>query len=229
MAERYELPNVEGMVLCESDASLAEAGRVWPLTFRLAQYIVESTSDTRNVIELGAGTGVLSCLLARAFPLSAFTATDLPHVIELIKRNVALNGLQDRVAVSPLRWGDPLPPVSEPFTTVLLCECLYWGGCSLLEEDTRLPLRRTLKALLDGGQATCYAAFSIRDAERELGLLRSLELDGLSVSDTGTGAPWQSAVEGNEVLVCLRRAVSLPDQRLIVDMRQAGRPPGAAA
>ena len=57
---------------------------------------------------------------------------------------------------------------------MLCCECAYWGGWSLLCDDTRAPLRRTLLAL--GGRDTVVLfACTLRDADRELGLVRALQ------------------------------------------------------
>ncbi|KAH8832815.1 putative methyltransferase-domain-containing protein [Flagelloscypha sp. PMI_526] len=63
-----------------------------------------------TVLELGAGTGLLSILLAPLF--KSYTATDLPELVPLIQKNVALNSQGSRdlnsIHVQPLDWLDPV-------------------------------------------------------------------------------------------------------------------------
>jgi tRNA1Val (adenine37-N6)-methyltransferase len=52
-----------------------------------------------RILELGAGTGVISLLLAKKFPRARFVADELePRAYSLLCRNVELNGLRDRIA-----------------------------------------------------------------------------------------------------------------------------------
>ena len=51
-----------------------------------------------RILELGAGTGVISLLLAKKFPKTRFVADELePRAYGLLCRNIELNGLRDRV------------------------------------------------------------------------------------------------------------------------------------
>lgn len=51
-----------------------------------------------RVLELGAGTGVVSLLLAKKFPQTRVTAVEVePLAYDLLCRNIALNGIVDRI------------------------------------------------------------------------------------------------------------------------------------
>jgi tRNA1(Val) A37 N6-methylase TrmN6 len=51
-----------------------------------------------RVLELGAGTGVISLLLAKKFPGTRFVADEFePQAYSLLRRNVEMNGLSDRI------------------------------------------------------------------------------------------------------------------------------------
>jgi len=206
--ELYSAAGVRVLVACEP--ALAEAGRVWPLTVALADFVVAQRGTpphaTKLLVELGAGTGALACLLAQALPRADFVMTDLPHVLPQLQRTVELNGLCERVSVRALPWGEPVPAALGGASAVLLCECLYWGGWSLLDADTRAPLRSTLRQLC-GSDTDLFLAFTIRDTERELGVIRALlDEDGFEVW-ASAGVDWVSAVEGDTVVLALRRTV----------------------
>jgi tRNA1Val (adenine37-N6)-methyltransferase len=51
-----------------------------------------------RILELGAGTGVISLLLAKKFPRARFVADEVePHAHDLLRQNIELNGLGDRI------------------------------------------------------------------------------------------------------------------------------------
>jgi hypothetical protein len=183
-------PHCKVLPAAEAHAStfrLAEAGRLWPLTALMADFVAAEHPPPyglrgQRVLELGGGTAALACALARAYESSAFVcSTDLPHVLPLMQRNVARNALAGRVHVAALPWGKRAVCAAAallPIHVVLCCELVYWGGWDILQEDTRQPLRDTLRALC-GAQTVVYFAFTVRDAARELGFLRALlEQDG---------------------------------------------------
>lgn len=64
----------------------------------LAGFTASESADEGRVLELGAGSGVVSFLLARQFGRGPIDALELqPAVYERLVRGVALNGLEDRV------------------------------------------------------------------------------------------------------------------------------------
>ncbi|KAF8216457.1 putative methyltransferase-domain-containing protein [Mycena galopus ATCC 62051] len=133
---------------------------VWRASVDFAQMILEqnhanspaSIFDERlkdaNVLELGAGTGLLSIALS---PLvGQYTATDIAELVPLIRKNVSLNfpgwpnvptkqgvpGPGQNVAVDEINWeilhSTPLhrraqlfPPPPAPFDIVLVVDCIY--------------------------------------------------------------------------------------------------------
>jgi tRNA1Val (adenine37-N6)-methyltransferase len=51
-----------------------------------------------RALEPGAGTGIISLLLAKKFPKARFVADEVePHAYNLLCRNIELNGLSDRI------------------------------------------------------------------------------------------------------------------------------------
>lgn len=88
-------------------------GQLWPAGMALAKYCIGRFKDgglhDKHVVELGSGGGVTG--LAIALELdglgegnSEFWMTDMEAMVPLMKQNVALNGLQDRVKVGLLDW-----------------------------------------------------------------------------------------------------------------------------
>jgi hypothetical protein len=133
-------------------------GVVWPVNHVMAKFIEDFQIPLcgRRVIELGAGTGILS--IAAALQGAEVTATELPDFTSMLHTNVANNADQLAVAaaagkgsgevrVMGHRWGEDTSALGGPFDLVLCCELLYWGGWSLLSNDTRGPLLRSITDL----------------------------------------------------------------------------------
>jgi ribosomal protein L3 glutamine methyltransferase len=72
--------------------------------------LIEDASAVENVLELCTGSGCLSVLAARAFPLAEIDAVDISKdALEVATRNVGDFGLEDRIA---LHRGDLYAPVA---------------------------------------------------------------------------------------------------------------------
>jgi protein-lysine N-methyltransferase EEF2KMT len=121
----YSLPSTSSELLFntvtsfESRGLLASSGttgfRTWEAALHLATYLSSeegrSVVKNKNVLELGAGTGVVSCLCAKHLRARHVLATDGDvSVVEDIKTNVFLNGLADtgRMEASVFKWGHAL-------------------------------------------------------------------------------------------------------------------------
>lgn len=86
-------------ILIEEAPNLLAAGsnvglRTWEASLHLAQYLHTSPDLVRgkNVIELGAGTGLVSILCAGPLGANVVLSTDgLPHVVEGMEKNIERN------------------------------------------------------------------------------------------------------------------------------------------
>jgi predicted nicotinamide N-methyase len=107
--------HVPSITTLESRSVIASAGttgrRTWEAALHLAKYLVESGSGHvrgKKVLELGAGTGLVSILCARWLGARHVTATDGDDsVVEDLQKNIFLNGLDDQgtIYAKQLRWG----------------------------------------------------------------------------------------------------------------------------
>ncbi|KAI0131483.1 putative methyltransferase-domain-containing protein [Daldinia grandis] len=86
--------------------------RTWEGSLHLGSYFLTDTGSRivrgKNILELGAGTGFLSILLAKHLYANHVTTTDGDEaVVEAMKGNFALNGLddQEKVRTGILTWG----------------------------------------------------------------------------------------------------------------------------
>jgi len=88
-------------------------GQLWPAGIVLAKYCIDRFREKglcdKHIVELGSGGGVTG--LAMALELDGlgkgngeFWMTDMEAMVPLMKQNIALNGLQDRVKVGLLDW-----------------------------------------------------------------------------------------------------------------------------
>ncbi|KAI5124778.1 hypothetical protein M0805_005412 [Coniferiporia weirii] len=115
-------------VLLRVDASPGCGGLAWPAGEVLASYLVRRGSAAiahRSVLELGSGTGLVGLVAAS---LGATVAiTDQAPLLDIMRANVALNNLADRVHVFEYNWGMPKPdalPVHPDL--ILAADCVYF-------------------------------------------------------------------------------------------------------
>jgi tRNA1(Val) A37 N6-methylase TrmN6 len=79
-----------------------------------------------RILELGAGTGVISLLLARKFPKARFVADELePRAYGLLCRNIGMNGLQDRIAPLDRNVNDLFHSIARDAFDVLIANPPY--------------------------------------------------------------------------------------------------------
>ncbi|KAI0845215.1 putative methyltransferase-domain-containing protein [Daldinia vernicosa] len=86
--------------------------RTWEGSLHLGSYFLTDAGSRivrgKSILELGAGAGFLSILLARHLHANHVTTTDGDEaVVEAVKENFALNGLadQEKVRTGTLTWG----------------------------------------------------------------------------------------------------------------------------
>ena len=109
-------PDAPAVTLLEARSVLASSGntgvRTWEAALRLATYLHSDQGrrlvEGKTVLELGAGTGLLSILCSKHLCARYVLATDgNGDVVDGLQSNVCLNGLEgDRIIdVAVLKWG----------------------------------------------------------------------------------------------------------------------------
>jgi Lysine methyltransferase len=80
----------------------------------------------QRVVDVGAGTGLLSMGVAR-MGCSSVVATDQPEALPLLGQNVEINDLGSSVAIEKLRWEkrEHTTALDPPFDVVLCSDCVY--------------------------------------------------------------------------------------------------------
>lgn len=119
-------PSDDGAVtLLESRSIISASGttglRTWEAALLLGSFLVSEKGvemvHGKKIVELGAGTGMLSILCAKHLGVAGILATDGDEaVVDAIKANLFLNGLDGSdssrtvVQTAALRWGRHLNP-----------------------------------------------------------------------------------------------------------------------
>lgn len=112
--------NDNSVTLLESRSIISSSGttglRTWEAALLLGQFLASDHGNAivrgKRVLELGAGTGMLSILCAKHLGVSGIIATDGDEaVVDAIKTNIFLNEIdasRTTVQTAALRWGWPL-------------------------------------------------------------------------------------------------------------------------
>ncbi|CCG82618.1 Putative uncharacterized protein [Taphrina deformans PYCC 5710] len=148
------------------DPLVGTGGLLWPAGEVLARYLLTPSPSLdpaaclrdKKVVEVGSGTGVVGLSCAQTLDLGLrghLILTDLPAVLPILRRNVALNGLAPAVSVRPLAWGQPVGPDLANCDVVLAADCVYL-------EHLFQPLLDTLLALMLRPGAVAYLAYKKR-------------------------------------------------------------------
>lgn len=106
------------VTLLESRSVIASSGttgrRTWEAALHLSKYLSDAGASKvtgKKILELGAGTGLVSILCARWLGAQHVTATDgADEVAEDLQKNIFLNGLEgsDKIYAKDLLWGRAL-------------------------------------------------------------------------------------------------------------------------
>lgn len=94
----------------------------------LYSQIIASVPSSANVVDVGANIGIVSVALAsrlRSGKVYAFEPN--PYVVDLLRDNARLNGLQERIVVFPIAVAKKREKRQMYFKP------LHWGGASLCE------------------------------------------------------------------------------------------------
>jgi predicted nicotinamide N-methyase len=108
------------------DASPGCGGIVWPAGEVLSRYLIRrGRFNGKVILELGSGTGLVG-LVAGLLGAQVYI-TDQSPLLDIMQKNVVINGLEDRVSVLELNWGDPLPAVLPArIDMILAADCVYF-------------------------------------------------------------------------------------------------------
>ena len=118
-----ELP-LETLFALESKRDEISGQRAWPGSLLLAAEVAARPAlvEDRAVVELGAGAGLCAMVAARCGARRTAATDGDDRCLDLLRRNVAANGLDSTVAVSKCFWGRDAPPVGD---LVLAGDVLY--------------------------------------------------------------------------------------------------------
>ena len=107
------------------------ASTVWDSAIVMAKYIektYEKFRDARSAIELGAGCGLTTAVLAVGLKMEVVVSTELEGNLELLNANV---GAFENVRCAEMTWGsetdakNALPSDGEAFDVVVASDCVY--------------------------------------------------------------------------------------------------------
>ncbi|XP_065063220.1 protein N-lysine methyltransferase METTL21D-like isoform X2 [Rhopilema esculentum] len=124
---------------------------VWDAAITLAKYIDLQQSKGQmqwkgmNVIELGAGTGIVG--LAAATLGANVTITDLPEFIPLMEKNISLNTKsfkEAKITAKKLKWGEDLENFTSTYDVILMADLIYY-------KESIEPLIQTMVGLSSKG------------------------------------------------------------------------------
>ena len=106
-----EVNQIDKIKILEQRSVITSGGttgrRTWEAALLLAEYLLSTPCEVRarKVLELGAGTGFLSIILARLQVCERLRSTDADEsVLQLIKRNAALNECSDLLDIEKFNW-----------------------------------------------------------------------------------------------------------------------------
>ena len=113
-------------VTLEEDAAGGIGAVTWPSALACARCFLGDLLPLRvgpgaKILELGAGTGLLSVVLAKLG--CDVRATDVDRHVGRLARNLAANGASAKAAT--LVWGAPLPADLPAVDVVVCCDCAY--------------------------------------------------------------------------------------------------------
>ena len=118
-----ELP-LETLFALESKRDEISGQRAWPGSLLLAAEVAARPAlvEDRAVVELGAGAGLCAMVAARCGARTTAATDGDDRCLDLLRRNVAGNGLEGVVSVAKCFWGRDAPPVGN---LVLAGDVLY--------------------------------------------------------------------------------------------------------
>lgn len=132
--DEYTYPSTSGSTRITLRQARYEAGRahgfastVWDSAVVLAKYLERARPRVGNALELGAGCGLVSCVLSAICGVPNVVATDLEGNVPLLRENAAKNA--PSATTRALRWGedaaDILPKGATSFDLIVASDVVY--------------------------------------------------------------------------------------------------------
>lgn len=139
-------------------------GQLWPAGMVLGKYMLRKHRHDlgggeggKTIMELGAGGGLVGLAVALGCEVDGaqLHITDQEPMFELMKQNIKLNGLEEKVVASIYDWGTPTPShLPQKPDIILAADCVYFEPAFPL-------LQQTLRDLI-GEKTICYFCFKRR-------------------------------------------------------------------
>ncbi|KAK1809272.1 Protein-lysine N-methyltransferase efm6, partial [Friedmanniomyces endolithicus] len=141
-------------LLLSEDLAKGNGGQAWPAGHVLARYLLRrKLGDLRDASMLAVAVG---CRTTTGTSMQVIHITDQQPMLALMRGNILLNSLEDRVEASVYAWGAGNRPASIPACpdVVLAADCVYFEPAFPL-------LLQTLEELI-GPETVCYFCFKRR-------------------------------------------------------------------
>lgn len=155
-------------LLLHEDLQEGCGGQLWPAGMVLSKYMLRQHGSGslrgKSIVEIGAGGGLVGLAVALGCEMDEgqkIYITDQVPMLALMEKNIALNGLGQRVVAGVYDWGTA-PPSSICGTgsegcrpdIVLAADCVYF--------EPAFPLLLQTLDNLVGPSTTCYFCFKKR-------------------------------------------------------------------
>lgn len=160
-------------LLLHEDLQEGCGGQLWPAGMVLSKYMLRhhgsgSLRGKKSIVEIGAGGGLVGLAVALGCEMGEgqkIYITDQIPMLALMEKNIALNGLGDRVVAEVYDWGTAPPSSicgaeSEGHRRRRYPDILLAADCVYFEPAFPLLLQ-TLDDLI-GPATTCYFCFKKR-------------------------------------------------------------------
>ncbi|KIW67210.1 hypothetical protein PV04_06477 [Phialophora macrospora] len=153
-------------LLLHEDLQEGCGGQLWPAGMVLSKYMLKYHSSGslrgKSLVEIGAGGGLVGLAVALGCELldtQKIYITDQIPMLALMRKNITLNKLDDRVAAEVYDWGTAPPPSILHYCSgypdvVLAADCVYF--------EPAFPLLLQTLGDLIGPATTCYFCFKKR-------------------------------------------------------------------
>ena len=153
-------------------------GQLWPAGMVLSKYMLKyhrsGSLRGKSIVEIGAGGGLVGLAVALGCELDEsqkICITDQIPMLALMRKNIALNQLEEKVVAEVYGWGTA-PPLSissedaERYPDVVLAaDCVYF--------EPAFPLLLQTLGDIIGPRTTCYFCFKKR-RKADLRFIRNL-------------------------------------------------------